>query len=154
MTWGQLCLILTLASPAAFGAIGNVQLKGVTATQAILSYTAPDTNACTVEVSESAAYVPLSHDVDAALFAGSNLDNRAESYSQGRDREFVVGKRRAEKGSDGRWYSRALQTVTTHYYRITCGSDMQSGQFVTANIALGNTYNEPLPADPAVASRP
>jgi hypothetical protein len=149
-----LMTILALVSPAAFGAISNVQLRGITATQAILSYTAPDTTACTVEVSEFPTYTPLSHDVDAALFAGSNMDNRAESYFQGRARVFVVGKRRAEKGSNGRWYSRALQTASMHYYRMTCGSDTQSGQFVTANIALGNTYNEPLPGDPAAASRP
>src|ERR1035437_3857996 len=28
------------------------------------------------------------------------------------------------------------------------------GTFLTANIALGNTYNETLPADPAVSTRP
>jgi hypothetical protein len=87
-----------LAAPAIFGAVGNVAVRGVTATQAILTYSAPDTNACSVQVSESATYLPPIHDVDAALFAGANLDSRPESTSSGRERVFVVGKRRAEKG--------------------------------------------------------
>src|SRR5207302_1169388 len=77
----------------------------------------------------------------------------AESLSSGEARVFVVGKRRAEKAVDGHWYSRALQTVTAHYYRITCGAGVATGTFDTANIALGNTYNEPLPGDPAAGSR-
>jgi hypothetical protein len=126
----------------------------VTATQALISYSAPDSSACTVEISESPTYGPLVHDVNPALFPGSNLDSRAESYSVGATRVFVAGKRRAERGLDGHWYSRALQTNTRHYYRRTCGADVKTGTFTTANIALGNTYNEPLPADPNVASRP
>src|SRR5205823_13102771 len=87
---------------------------------------------------------------DAGLFPGSNLDNRNESTSNGRERAFVVGKRRAEKAVNGKWYSRALQAYTAHYYRITCGGDQITGSFTTGNIALGNTYNEPLPPDPGV----
>ncbi|MGD0774099.1 MAG: hypothetical protein ABSC05_14880 [Candidatus Solibacter sp.] len=66
----------------------------------------------------------------------------------------MAGTRQAAKGSDGRWYSRALQAFTTHYFRVTCGSSQTTGTFLTANIALGNTYNETLPADPAVSARP
>ena len=110
----------TCLLPAA-AQITNVSVQGVTATQAILSYTAPDNVVCTAEVSESASFALLVHDVDAALFPGSNLDNRAESMSSGRERVFVVGKRRAEKAANGTWYSRALQAYTPHYDRITCG---------------------------------
>jgi len=145
---------VALIARAGFGAVGNVAVRSVTNTQAILTYTAPDTSACTVAVSESATLAPLVHDVDPALFAGSNLDSRTESLSSGRARVFVIGKRRAEKALNGHWYSRALQTVTTHYYRITCGSSTATGTFVTANLALGNTYNEALPGDPAAGSRP
>src|ERR1022692_1228699 len=146
--------IIVLTASVAYGAVVKVQVRGVTATQAILAYTAPDTNACTVEVSESPSYVPLAHDVDPALFAGSNLDNRPEATGSGLQRVFVAGKRRAEKGSNGRWYSRALQAFTSHYFRVTCGGSQATGTFLTANIALGNTYNETLPADPAVSARP
>ncbi len=146
--------VWALLASTAFGAVVSVQVRGVTATQANLSYTAPDGSACSVEVSESPTYLPLVHDVDPVLFAGANLDSRPEGIVSGQERVFVAGKRRAEKGLDGRWYSRALQAFTTHYYRITCGSNQATGSFATANIALGNTYNEPLPADPAVSSRP
>jgi hypothetical protein len=136
--------------PPAVAAITGVSVQGTTATQAILRFTAPDNGACTAEVSESASFAPLVHDVDASLFPGSNLDNRTESVSSGRERVFVIGKRRAEKAVNGKWYSRALQAFTPHYYRITCGADQSAGSFSTANIALGNTYNEPLPPDPGV----
>src|SRR5262245_54888181 len=115
----KLSILVTTAS-IAYGAIGNLQVRGVTSTQAILEYRAPDNNACTVEVSESPSYRPLAHDVDPALFAGSNIDNR-EATASGLNRVFVAGKRRAEKGISGRWYSRALQAFTTDYFRITCG---------------------------------
>src|SRR4051794_12287406 len=146
--------VLALVATSAFGAIGNVEVRGVTSTQASISYTAPDASACSVEVSESPTYRPLVHDVDPVLFSGSNLDGRPEGIASGQDRVFIAGKRRAEKGLDGKWYSRALQAFTAHYYRITCGSSNATGTFATANIALGNTYNDPLPADPSVSSRP
>jgi hypothetical protein len=146
--------MIVLTASMAYGAVGNLQVRGVTSTQAILAYRAPDTNPCSVEVSESPSYLPLAHDVDPTLFTGSNLDNRPEATVSGLQRVFVAGKRRAEKGSDGRWHSRALQAFTTHFFRVTCGGSQATGTFLTANIALGNTYNETLPADPAVSTRP
>lgn len=137
---------------AAAAAITNVSVQGTTPTQAILRYTAPDTGVCTVEVSESPSFAPLVHDVDAQLFPGSNLDSRNESASNGPERVFVIGKRRAEKAVNGKWYSRALQAYTAHSYRITCGGSQATGSFSTANIALGNTYNEELPPDPNAGS--
>ncbi|HXB67842.1 MAG TPA: hypothetical protein VNY05_06340, partial [Candidatus Acidoferrales bacterium] len=140
-----------LAFPVA-AQISNVSVLGVTNTQALLQYTAPDATACTVEVSTFPTYVPLVHDVDPAVFAGSNLDNRPGSISGSVERTFVVGTRDAEPGLSGHWYSRALQALTQHYYRITCGTYTAAGTFTTDNIALGNTYNEALPPAPNVTS--
>jgi hypothetical protein len=140
--------VFFLASVSAWAAVTNVAVQGTTSTQAVLKYTAPDEGGCSVEVSESAGFSPLVHDVDPGLFAGSNLDSRSEGTSNGSERVFVIGKRRAERGTDGHWYSRALQAYTRHYYRITCGADQATGDFTTTNIPLGNTYNDELPSDP------
>ena len=102
-----------LLAPVCLAAITNLRVAGTTATQAVIEYTAPSVAACTVEVSESAGYAPVVHDVDPALFAGSNRDDRGEAVASGPARVFVIGKRVAEKGSDGKYYSRALQAYTT-----------------------------------------
>jgi len=144
-------LVFFLAFPLA-AQISNVSVSGVTNTQAVLQYTAPDTTPCMVEVSTSPTFVPLVHDVDPAIFAGSNLDNRPGSISGNVARTFVVGTRDAEQGLNGHWYSRALQALTPHYYRMTCGTYTATGSFTTDNLALGNTYNEALPPAPNVTS--
>ena len=129
--------------------ITEVTVSGATSTQAIISYTAPDSNPCSVEISESGSYLPLVYDVDPAKFSGANLDSRPDSIVASRRRVFVAGKRTAETALDSRRYSRALQANTQHFFRITCPStgDMATGQFQTLNMVLGNTFNDPLPVD-------
>ena len=137
-------ILACLASAQA--AITNVRVLGTTATQAAISYSAPDSSACTVQVSESASYAPPVHDVDPTLFAGGNADNRPGSLSDGRARVFVAGKRTAEMALDNKYYSRALQVYTTHYYQITCGTDTATGKFSTANL-MPTSYGDPFPVD-------
>lgn len=137
-------LVIASAAPAA---ITNLSVTGVTNTQAIIAYTAPTAQACTVEVSESPTYTPLVHDVDSTIFSGANLDNRAGSISDGLTRKVVAGKRTAEIGLNGMRYSRALQSETPHYFRVTCGSDIATGQFTTQAIAFGNTFQDPPPSN-------
>lgn len=130
------------------GAIGVVS-KAVTSTQAVLSYNAPNTNPCTVEVSESNTYSPLVHDVDETLFPGSSADTRSASVITGTARQVVLGARLTQQASDTLYYSRALQANTTHYYRITCGTETSTGSFATASIPLTSTYQDIPQMDPA-----
>src|SRR5260370_3682150 len=130
--------MIVLTASMAYGAVGNLQVRGATSTQAILAYRAPDTNPCSVEVSESPSYRPLAHDVDPALFAGSDQDSR-DGTTSGLQRVYVAGKRRTEKGTDGRWDSRALQPFTTHYFRVTCGGSHATRGSLTTDTRLGKT---------------
>jgi hypothetical protein len=134
-------------------AIDNVQIVATTATQAIISYEPSSTQPCAIQVSESRTLSPLVHDVDPQLFPGSNLDSRIGNTQNGRVRTFVVGRHGMSytgstnpfRASNGMVYSRALQTATAHYYRLTCGSDVFNGTFTTAVTPLGKTFSEPIP---------
>jgi hypothetical protein len=132
------------------GAITNVKVAGVTSSQAIISYDAPDAGTpCTVEVSESSAYAPLVYDVDPSLFSGANSDARYGSLPSGVTRVFVAGTHSADITLANQLrYSRALQANTPHYVRITCGTDQATTTFTTSNIPLGKTYGEIPPVDP------
>jgi hypothetical protein len=130
----------------------RVARVGTSNTQAILSYTAPNSDPCTAQVSESSGMTPLVHDVDTALFTGADTDNRTGSFSATTARVFVVGKRATELGLDSNYYSRALQANKTHYYSIACGGSVATGSFTTKNILLGNTYNEMPQHDPATGN--
>jgi hypothetical protein len=90
--------------------------------------------------------------VDPSIFPSSNQDSRTGSISNGMSRVLVAGKRDAEQGINGHWYSRALQADSPYYYQLTCGSATVSGSFTTANIALGNAYNEDVPLPPSLSS--
>jgi len=142
-------LIPFLLALPAFAAITNVQVQGVTATQAVVSYTSSTQAACSWVVSESATLSPVVHDVDASLFTGANLDSRTGSLSYGAARTFVVGQRLSAQGLDGNFYSRALQANTPHTFQITCGSDTYTGTFTTANVPLGDTSVEQPPFNSA-----
>ncbi|HEX4227081.1 MAG TPA: LamG domain-containing protein [Bryobacteraceae bacterium] len=160
------------SNPGAFAVVGQeiatqppssppqqmpVTLLGVTATQVILQYTAPDANACSVAVSDNlatnqftGAFLNVVHDVDPTLFPGANLDTRAGNFVNGADRTIVVGLRGTGDAVDGNSYSRALQASTTHYYQISCGNGswIGTGTFTTANVVLGNAAPDPVAYDP------
>jgi hypothetical protein len=145
--------LLLLAAGICSAAIRNVQVNGVTATQAVISYSAPDQNPCTIQVSENSSLTPLVHDVDPAIFVGADQDNRVGNLSTGTGRIAVLGKRSAELATAGpyagiRHFSRALQAYTAHYGRILCGTDTAAFSFNTSNIPLGNTYGDPWLQDP------
>lgn len=135
-----MCLFALMPMSAA-GQV-EVQVAGKTATQALLVYRSPVSGPCTAEVSESPTLTPLVHDVNPALFVAANQDDRPGSLRDGENRYFVVGKRAGETASDGKVYSRALQAFTRHYFRINCGAQTGTGEFVTENPPVGETATE------------
>jgi len=149
--------LLVLLAGGCLGAITNVNVTGTTATQAIVTYTAPDANACTIQVSQSSSLTPLVPDVDPTIFSGANNDlSRASTVTNGLSRTVVIGQRTAQLATaaganTARHYSRALQAGTPQFGLITCPStgDTAPFSFVTTNILLGSSYGEPWFADPS-----
>ncbi|HVW10994.1 MAG TPA: hypothetical protein VHC90_20560 [Bryobacteraceae bacterium] len=134
---------------SALTSLHGQQVTGVTQTQAVIHYQAPNAADCQVKVSQNQSMTPLAYDVDPVLFPGSNLDSRAGSLisASKTDRYFVIGHKRADLASDGKHYSRALQAFSEYFYQVNCSGNIQSGRFVTANPPLGNDYPEPPPFD-------
>ena len=146
---------LLMATAIASAQVTNVHV-GTTATQAVITYSAPNDSPCTIDVREGGATGPLVPDVDPSLFPKSpvqdvvlaNNDSRKVNLVSGQKRVFVVGKRTAEYALDGFRHSRALQTNTAHTFKISCGATLYTGQFTTMNAPLGASFNDPLPVDP------
>src|SRR5271165_1364653 len=145
----QVLLMLSIAVLPLGAQQFTVDATQTTATQAVLTYTAPSASACTVQVSESPSLSPLVHDVDPSLFPGANLDSRSGNPANGLQRSFVVGNRRSDLASDNKLYSRALQANTQHWYQVTCGTATGSGSFTTVNPPLGNNYPDVPPFNAA-----
>ncbi len=146
---------VALVAPVPVQAL-NVTILGTTPTQAILSYVAPDNNACSVAVSSkntvnpfTGLFTSLVHDLDPGLFPGTDQDTRIGNLINGTQRTIVVGKRGVGDGSDGNIYSLALQASTTHYFRVSCsnGAYVGTGSFKTADIPLGNSAPDTIPYD-------
>ena len=133
-------------------AIGNFRVLGTTATQALIAYTAPDGNACTIQLSQNAGLTPLALDVDPGTFANSNSDLiRPSTVTSGLSRTVLLGQRTAQYATAGthsgvRHFSRALQAYTPYFGKITCPStgDTADFTFTTGNIPLGHDIRRPL----------
>lgn len=144
-------LLLILACATGFAANIPVTFQGATNTQAVLRFKCP-VAACTLEVSKSPTFAPTVHDIDASLFPGSDTDNTNPEVSPakiGNNVTWTVGLPKVQTASDGKNYSRALQALTTFYYRVkgVGSSDEGTGTFQTANIPMGSTHIEGLQAD-------
>lgn len=147
-------LLALILSGRCFASTLDITVSGTTATQAVVAYTPPDTSTCSIAVSETAdasgnPQAPLVHDVDTRLFPGADQDNRPGNLFGNGTRVCVIGRRDAERATDGHYYSRALQANTVHYGKIACGASTALFTFQTTNIPLGLGYSDPWPTDPA-----
>lgn len=126
----------------------SIEVTGATPTQAVVHVSAlnadgsPYTGTCTYRASEGNTFTSPVNDVNPALFPGANSDARSGSTINGKDHYFVLGTRTAAKGSDGKYYSRALQADTLHWVGATCSGSEISTTFKTQNPPLGNSYPE------------
>lgn len=130
----------------------NLEAVSISSTQAVIRYTAPSNNACSLVVSRNRNYFPVVFDVDASMFTNADLDlSRSDTLVNGRKRWVTVGRhgfRDYHQALDGRDYPVALKAATPHYVQVTCDGLEATTQFVTANPPLGNGYGRLFEADP------
>jgi hypothetical protein len=150
-------ILFAASACSCMAAIGNFRVLGTTATQALIAYTAPDGNACTIQLSQNVGLTPLALDVDPGTFANSNSDLiRPSTVTSGLARTVLLGQRTAQYATAGthsgiRHFSRALQAYTPYFGMITCPStgDTADFTFTTGNIPLGIAYGDPWLSDAA-----
>ena len=143
-------------------AIGNFRVLGTTATQALIAYTAPDGNACTIQVSTNATLTPLALDVDPGTFANSDSDlSRPSTVTSGLARTVVLGQRTVQYATAGtysgvRHFSRSLEAYAPYFGNIACPStgDTLAFTFTTTNIPLGQVYGDPWLTDSNPGDQP
>jgi hypothetical protein len=138
--------------PLSFGA-SSIVFTGLalSPTQAVVSYTAPNAAACTFSLNEgSALSANQVNDTNTALFAGSNLDTRAGSYTNSTSRVIVLGKRTVETALDSNLYSRALAANTVHHLKVICSNSSSDIVFSTSPGHSGATFPEPYGPFPNV----
>lgn len=128
--------------------ISGFRVVGVTNTSALLAYRTSFLGDCTIEVSESGTYTPLSHDVNPSLYTLADSDSRFTALRDGEERFFVAGKRATEAALDGVKRSRALAAATGHYARGTCNGASATVQFTTKTVPFGLTFADLPPGDP------
>ncbi len=132
-----------LCAASAWCATIPITVVGTTPTQGVVTYKPTITGACTVALSEASGYTPLVNDANPSLFTNASSDLRPGDLTASGTRTVVLGRRRYELALDGKRYSRALQANTPHYLQVTCGSDVGTATFTTANIPLGAAPDVP-----------
>jgi len=147
----RICVLVALQIVAAISAgaqISNVQVMDVSNVQALIGFQAPPAASCSVAISEQSDFSKLVPDVNPALFEGADSDKRSGSVIEGNNRIFLVGARTVGKARNRKWYSRALQADTLHYYRIQCGAATAAGTFRTATVPMNGAVGWSIPQDP------
>jgi hypothetical protein len=150
-------ILFAASACSCMAAIGNFRVLGTTATQALIAYTAPDGNACTIQLKpERLVYA-------AGPGRGSGyvrqFQFRSDPAQHGYERPCPHGSARPAHGAVAtagthagvRHFSRALQAYTPYFGQITCPStgDTADFTFTTGNIPLGIAYGDPWLSDAA-----
>src|SRR6266404_4733426 len=147
-----------------------VTVAGSTQTQFMVRYTATSSAPCTITATDQ-NNGPTVNDLDPLKFTGANQDLSrtvangfrwpslcgalacsAENTDLHRT-VFIGGHDEIKRGSDGKWYSTALQVNSAHAITVTCngGADSGSTTTATANLPLASNYPElpiPTPGSP------
>ena len=129
----------------------NVAVQDPTAQQAVIEFDLASPNdlaSCTVVVySDAGRTIPVA-DSDTKISPnaqycdrGSRNGDLSSIVSSGTHVQFIAGLRGTRKSAtDGRLYSMSLSPLTPYFYTITAGSVPFTGQFVTGNITVGQTF--------------
>jgi hypothetical protein len=144
-------ILLPLLAALPLCAQPTIGTISVSATQALITFTAPTSPACTIQVSEAVGLSPLVADVDPVLFTNANTEaaHLVSSTVSGANttRTLRIGLRKAVVALDGFSHSRALAANTLHYVAVTCNGLTSNTTFTTG--VPGGIVPEPLPTDSA-----
>ena len=99
------------------------------ATAAIIQYTAPGPQACSLRLYTSPGRTPGSQHAD-TLVEGGDLDSRPGNVFEGLDRQFVLGR------------NTALTPETQYYYILRCNERTMPGEFKTKAAGTEPQYVE------------
>lgn len=149
----SLFLVFTLFSLTPLLASTNVPITviGTTNTQALISYIAPDSGACTVAASPTnSTLVPEVYDLDTSLFTNANSDIlRSDNLQIGLQRFTLIGRRGESTASNGLAYSLAIAAGQAYTGSVSCDSGAYIGSFAftTDTIRLGNAAPDIIPYD-------
>jgi hypothetical protein len=138
---------MRLLLPLLFPVVLMSQIGGSN-TQYQVIYWCSTPNTSTLIFSASPTLATPVDDTNTALFSGSTSANRAGNVIIGNKVIFNVGSRTSSLALDGFNHSHALFANTPYYYRINCNgsNDAIRGPVTTGNIALGNTWLDPIAA--------
>lgn len=130
------CLVLGVITPLLSLASLSVTLTSIGPVQAVMMEQG-FSGACTISVSLTSGGSPIP-DFDSTLYSGAGVDTARGDTAispDGGTRWVTVGHMELD---------RPLSAVTSYFYTVSgCGS--ASGQFVTANIPMGNNRTEQSP---------
>src|SRR5437588_5678660 len=146
-------LFLLLPCSALWADIIPVTVAGSTQTQFMVRYTATSTAPCTITATDQ-NNGPTVNDLDPLKFTGANQDlsrtvangfrwpslcGALACSTENTDLHrtvFIGGHDEIKQGSDGKWYSTALQVNSAHTITVTCNGGADSGSTTSPTSTL------------------